>query len=180
MLDKTKLLVVIFAIIVVMLFGNKKVRVFPLVKKQLQVFKNAKTNKISIWDIACFVIMPIILAVIISVGLGCIIDDDLAGVLTTVFAFVFTALFGFAAILVGKLDSKNEIEKQVVGETFVSIMTANILSLIVAILSIAVIIVKSEGTRKVLSVCVFSLSFIIIMLLLMISKRTFVIYCNNK
>lgn len=56
MLDKTKLLIVIFAIIAVMLFGNKKVRVFPLVKKQLQVFKNAKTNKISIWDIACFVI----------------------------------------------------------------------------------------------------------------------------
>ena len=70
-----------------------------------------------------FIFFPIVLSVIITFGFGSIIDDTLAGVLTTVFAFVFTVLFGFAAILVGKLDCDNEIEKQVVGETFVSIMT---------------------------------------------------------
>ena len=163
-----------------MLFGNKKVRVFQVLLKQLLVFRNAKTGKMSIWDILCFVCFPIVLALLITIGYGCIIDNKLAGVLTTVFAFVFTVLFGFAAVLVGKLDSKNEIEKQVVGETFVSIMTSNILSLVSAILSVASFITNREITVLILSILIYSFTFMIIMLLLMISKRTFIIYCSNK
>lgn len=178
--NKIILILIAIAIVCAMLFGNKKVRVFPVFMKQLQVFKNAKTNKISIWDIVCFIFLPIALAVLIAFGFGCVIDNDLAGVLTTVFAFVFTVLFGFAAILVGKLDSNNEIEKQVVGETFVSIMTSNILSLISAVLSIAIIITDNGIAGLVLSIFIYSFSFMIIMLLLMISKRTFIIYCSNK
>ena len=170
----------IMVIVCMMLFGNKKVRILSVLIKQLQVFKNAKTDKISVWDIVCFIFFPIVLSVIITFGFGSIIDDTLAGVLTTVFAFVFTVLFGFAAILVGKLDCDNEIEKQVVGETFVSIMTSNILSLIASILSIAIIITGDEKAKLILTICVYSFSFMIIMLLLMISKRTFIIYCENK
>lgn len=178
--NKIVLIITAVVIVCVMLFGNKKVRVFPVLMKQLQVFKNAKTDKISIWDIICFAVMPIVLAVVVALGFGCKIDNTLAEVLTTVFAFVFTVLFGFAAILVGKLDSNNEIEKQVVGETFISIMTSNILSLIVAVLSIVIIVTNNEIASLVLSICIYSLSFMIIMLLLMISKRTFIIYCSNK
>ena len=165
----SKIILIVMAMVIVcmMLFGNKKVRILSVLIKQLQVFKNAKTDKISVWDIVTF-------------GFGSIIDDTLAGVLTTVFAFVFTVLFGFAAILVGKLDCDNEIEKQVVGETFVSIMTSNILSLIASILSIAIIITGDEKAKLILTICVYSFSFMIIMLLLMISKRTFIIYCENK
>ena len=107
--NKIVLISIAIVIVCAMLFGNKKVRVLPVLIKQLQVFKNAKTNKISVWDIICFIFFPIALAVLIAFGFECVIDDDLAGVLTTVFAFVFTVLFGFAAILVGKLDSNNEI-----------------------------------------------------------------------
>jgi hypothetical protein len=82
--------------------------------------------------------------------------------------------------LVGKLDCNNQIEKQVVGETFVSIMTSNILSLIASILSIAIIITDGDKVNLILSICVYSFSFMIIMLLLMISKRTFIIYCENE
>ena len=178
----SKIILIVMAMVIVcmMLFGNKKVRILSVLLKQLQVFKNAKTDKISVWDIDCFIFFPIVLSVIITFGFGSIIDDTLAGVLTTVFAFVFTVLFGFAAILVGKLDCDNEIEKQVVGETFVSIMTSNILSLIASILSIAIIITGDEKAKLILTICVYSFSFIIIMLLLMISKRTFIIYCENK
>ena len=178
----SKIILIVMAMVIVcmMLFGNKKVRILSVLIKQLQVFKNAKTDKISVWDIVCFIFFPIVLSVIITFGFGSIIDDTLAGVLTTVFAFVFTVLFGFAAILVGKLDCDNEIEKQVVGETFVSIMTSNILSLIASILSIAIIITCDEKAKLILTICVYSFSFMIIMLLLMISKRTFIIYCENK
>lgn len=178
----SKIILIVMAMVIVcmMLFGNKKVRILSVLIKQLQVFKNAKTDKISVWDIVCFIFFPIVLSVIITFGFGSIIDDTLAGVLTTVFAFVFTVLFGFAAILVGKLDCDNEIEKQVVGETFVSIMTSNILSLIASILSIAIIITGDEKAKLILTIGVYSFSFMIIMLLLMISKRTFIIYCENK
>lgn len=178
----SKIILIVMAMVIVcmMLFGNKKVRILSVLIKQLQVFKNAKTDKISVWDIVCFIFFPVVLSVIITFGFGSIIDDTLAGVLTTVFAFVFTVLFGFAAILVGKLDCDNEIEKQVVGETFVSIMTSNILSLIASILSIAIIITSDEKAKLILTICVYSFSFMIIMLLLMISKRTFIIYCENK
>ena len=178
--SKIILMVMAMVIVCMMLFGNKKVRILSVLIKQLQVFKNAKTDKISVWDIVCFIFFPIVLSVIITFGFASIIDDTLAGVLTTVFAFVFTVLFGFAAILVGKLDCDNEIEKQVVGETFVSIMTSNILSLIASILSIAIIITGDEKAKLILTICVYSFSFMIIMLLLMISKRTFIIYCENK
>ena len=154
--NKIVLIAIIVVIVCVMLLGNKKVRVVPVLIKQLQIFKNANTNKISVWDIVCFIILPIVLAVLITVGLRYEIDDNLAEVLTTVFAFVFTVLFGFAAILVGKLDSNNKIEKQVVGETFVSIMTSNILSLVSAALSIAIIITTNEISSLVL--CIFSIS----------------------
>lgn len=177
--NKIVLVIIAVGMVLSMLLGNKKVRVFPLLIRQIQVFKNAKTNKTSIWDFLCFVIMPLVLAVIITMGFDCVIDIALAGVLTTVFAFIFTVLFGFAAILVGKLESKNELEKMVVGETFVSIMTSNILSLIASVMSVSIIINQNETLRQLLSICVYGFSFMIIMLLLMISKRTFIIYCNN-
>lgn len=61
-----------------------------------------------------------------------------------------------------------------------SIMTSNILSLISALLSIAIIVTNNVVASFVLSICVYSFSFMIIMLLMMISKRTFIIYCSNK
>lgn len=174
------LIIVTCLIICVMLFGNRKVRVHEIFIKQYLVFKNDKNSKISPWDIICFIILPIILAVIITIGFNCVIESKLASVMTTVFAFVFTVLFGFAAILVGKMNSGNDLEEQVVKETFVSIMTSNILSLISAIISIILMVTVNEKVRVILSICTYSLSFIIIMLLLMISKRTFKIYDNKK
>ena len=173
--------IIIILIVITMLFGNKKVGVFSVFAKQISVYKNAKTNKVSIWDLICFIFLPIALAVLIVLEFNNAITTQLASVLTTVFAFVFTVLFGFAAILVGKLDSSNKIEKQVVSETFISIMTSNLMSLISAVLSIIIIVIDSTESfiSLFLSVLLYSLSFMIIMLLLMISKRTLVIYCSN-
>lgn len=179
MYGKAVLVIATTVIILLMLFGNSKVRVFSVLVNQIKVFKNVKTEKLSWWDIVCFIIMPICLAIILTIGFRCIIDDDLASVLTTVFAFVFTVLFGFAAILVGKMESNNDIERKVVGETFVSIVSSTILSLLAAILSIIILETESEMAEKIISCVVYSFSFMIIMLLLMITKRTFLIY-NDK
>lgn len=164
------------ALLILLMVGNRKVRLISLLSKQIQVFKNARTNKISVWDILCFIVFPICLALILVYGLEICIDDTLSGILTTVFSLVFTVLFGFAAIIVGKLDSKNELEKKVVEETFVSIMSATVLSLISVICSIIVVKIDAGWAVNLVSALVYSVSIMTIMLLLLVSKRTFIIY----
>lgn len=172
-------LLLVLSIILVMLFGNKKVRVFSVFGEQFHVFKNAKTGKHSIWDITCFVILPIVLSVVFVTKLHLFVGVSLAELLTTVFAMVFTILFGFASILIGKIESSNSIEKQVAGETFVSIVTATLLSLIATIVSIIITQIDNDLHLLILSAIIYSISFMEVMLLLLITKRTFVIYHNS-
>lgn len=165
--------------VLVMLFGNKKVKVFPILWQQIKVFQNDKSKKISAWDLICFLGMPIALGAILTFGLDCLIDKELATVLTTVFSFVFTILFGFAAILVSKLNSTNGIEKRVVRETFVSLMTCTLFALISAIISICIITVDNRMAEKILSFGLLCISLMMIMLLLLVVKRTFTVYCEG-
>jgi len=171
---------VALAMTFIMLFANRKARVYSVFLEQLRVFKNAKTNKYSLWDIICFILLPIGLATVIVFALQTTISDDLAGVLTTIFSLVFTLLFGFSAILVGRIESQNKIEKQVVKETFVSIITATLLSLLSAILSIIIIGICNASILSALSLIVLATSFMNVMLLLLIIKRTHIIYSESK
>ena len=68
---ETRIIWVIITVIIalVMLF-NRKTRVTQILAAQLRVFRNAKTRKTSIWDSICFVVMPVIVAIIISFALG--------------------------------------------------------------------------------------------------------------
>ncbi len=168
--------IAIAIILCLMLTGNKKVRVYKVFLEQMHVFRNARTRKLSIWDIICFLILPLILSLIFVIEYNILISDNLAGILTTVYAFIFTVLFGFAAILIGKLESNNGIEKKVVGETFISIITSTLLALVAAVMSIILLIVDYEIATVVISVIIFWISFVIMMLILMIIKRTYNIY----
>ena len=53
MYGKAVLVIATTVIILLMLFGNAKVRVFSVLVNQIKVFKNAKTEKLSWWDIVC-------------------------------------------------------------------------------------------------------------------------------
>ena len=58
------------ALLIILMIGNRKVRLKSLLSKQIQVFRNARTNKISIWDLLCFIVFPICLALIVAYVLG--------------------------------------------------------------------------------------------------------------
>lgn len=167
-------------IAIVMVLCNKKVGVYRILGQQFRVFTNNKNNKFSLWDLTCFIVMPLVIGAILAFGLNCVINNELAAVFTTVFSFVFTILFGFVAILVSKLDSASGIVKRVIKETFVSLMTCTLLALVATILSIGILLVQNIVVVKILSFGVLSLSFIMIMLILMCSKRTYIIYCENE
>ena len=64
--SKIILIVMAMEIVCMMIFVNKTVRILSVLVKQLQVFKNAKTDKISVCDIVCFIFFPIVLSVIIT------------------------------------------------------------------------------------------------------------------
>ena len=76
--------------------------------------------------------------------------------------------------------SENTKRKQVISETFISIVTSTMLSLFAAVISIILTKINNELMASILSFAVLILSLIIFMLLLMITKRTFVIYCDNE
>lgn len=162
-----------------MIFFNKKVCLTQLFIKQIKVLKNDRTKKYSIWDLMCFIGFPIIISALIVFCLSYQINVSLAETLTTVFSLVFTILFGFAAVIVEKRTSDNPKKKRVVSETFVSIVTSTVLSLLAAVISILLTTIKNISVISILSFVLLDLSFSIMMLLLMITKRTFVIYCES-
>lgn len=173
MLNKT-IWVIITVIILVMLFGNRKARVTQILAAQLRVFRNAKTRKTSIWDSICFVVMPVIVAIIISFALGWEINSDtFTGILALILVLIATELeFMFLA----RRTESDNVKKQVMDETFVSILTSNVLSLFTAILSIVVLEVYDSIAKKILTACIYSAVLMIAMLILMILKRIFALY----
>lgn len=70
------------------------------------------------------------LSLIVALVFDVAITTEVASAFTTIFSIIFTILFGFATILVGRISSTNVIEKQIVSETFVSIISASLLALI--------------------------------------------------
>ena len=163
-----------------MLFGNRKVCLWRVVKEQLLTFRNAKKKRFSPWDFICFILFPIVASLIIVYKLNFSINATLAGLLTTIFSIVFTVLFGFASVLISKIESDNKIESRVAGETFVSIVSSTILSLIATILSIILTEAEMHSLIKALSAGLLSVALISIMLLLMVTKRTFLLYIEHK
>lgn len=180
MYEKYLWLFIAFCFLFLILFCNKKVCIWLVVKEQFYVFKNAKTNRISVWDNLCFFIFPWIISFIFVYKLNLVVKNNLAELLTTVFSIIFTVLFGFASVMISKIDSNKKIEKQVAEETFVSIVSSTILSLFAAITSILITQVKEEMILQILSFILYPVSLIIIMLLLLITKRTFLLYIEGK
>lgn len=176
MLNKTIWVIITVIIALVMFFGNRKTRVTQILAAQLRVFRNAKTRKTSIWDSICFVVMPVIVAIIISFALGWEINSDtFTGILALILVLIATAFM----FLARRTESDNKVKKQVMDETFVSILTSNVLSLFTAILSIVVLEVYDSIAKKILTACIYSAVLMIAMLILMILKRIFALFIDN-
>ena len=171
-------LALIVICLVAMLF-NSKSNISSIFSAQFKVFINNRRKRISILDIFSFVVCPIVLSLVICFWRGFVITKDLAQILTTAFSLIFTLLFAFQAILVGKKDSNNEVESKVIKQTFVSIVTASVLSLISIILSAILMFTSNCIATRIFTTLILALSFMTIMLLLMIIKRTFKVFTHD-
>lgn len=100
------------ALIFVMLFLNRKVRLWAVLIEQIKVFQNAKSRKFLFGIAYAFWFFLGGGSYICVCKLDFIIEKELAQLLTTVFSIVFTVLFGFAAVMVSKIDSSEKTEKK--------------------------------------------------------------------
>lgn len=98
MVNKTIWVIITVIIALVMLF-NRKTRVTQILAAQLRVFRNAKTRKTSIWDSICFIVMPVIVAIIISFDLGWEINSEtFVSILTSSVLSLFTAILSIVVL----------------------------------------------------------------------------------
>lgn len=164
-----------------LIFINPKTRFINLFVKQFKVFvkynKNTSKQQTSIIDVLSFIVAPIAISSLLVWGFGFVFEIEVANLLITVFSIIFTVLFGFISVLVGKTNSTNKIERQLVSETFTSIVSAMLLYIISAIFLIIYVSAKRHVIfDSLISNLVIWFSIVSILLLLMITKRSFVIF----
>ncbi len=195
--------IVFIIIIVLMLFVNSKVRIYDIFLKQILVYRNYRNNRISIWDLMCFIIFPLVLAVMSVFCFHYLVTPRLAGSLTDILALIFTILFGYEAIIAERGDSlfadnkdeqsdnakdKNssvnlKVLQRTAQETYITIINATLLSLIGLINAVILTLIAEDKVELIetLSVLEFFLLFMLVMQLMMITKRTIKVVDNlNK
>lgn len=155
---------------------NPKTRLVKVVKEQFNIYKNDRTGKIYWLDITCFIVIPVALAVIVSLNFPLSEIVTHAGTIITVFSLIVTLPLSFLALLIDKiLQSKKE--QEVAKETFVSITLDILYSMVV----IGIIIVSAycdmpEFVQKLIVGIIAFLVIKIALNILMILKRVFSIW----
>lgn len=154
---------------------NPKVQLFKIFSEQFKVYRNDKTNRVSIYDIITFLIIPIILATIVAFSLSYKELSEASEIIITVFSLVATLLLSFLAMLVDKTTTNNK-EKTLVKETFATITIDIIYSIFVVFLFAVPLFVKLNTFFEHLFVGM--VAFFIIKILLnifVILKRVFAV-----
>ena len=175
-----RIVAILTVICILAMLCNRKINVAAVFVEQLRVFKDNRTKKISPWDIVSFIVCPIFLSLVLVIWYDFSINKELAQVLTTAFSLIFTLLLAFETVLVSKKNSTNDIEREVISQTFVSAVSASILALVGIILSMMIMFISDACMLRIFTTLILVLSFMTIMLLLMIIKRTFKIFMNDN
>jgi len=175
-----RIIAILTVICILAMLCNRKINFAVVFVEQLRVFKDNRTKKVSPWDIVSFILCPIFLSLVLVIWYDFSINKELAQILTTAFSLIFTLLLAFETIIVSKKNSTNDIEREVIGQTFVSAVSASIFALVGIILSIMIVFVSGVFARRVFTALILILSFMTIMFLLMIIKRTFKIFMNDS
>lgn len=157
---------------------NPKIQLTRIFVEQFKVYKNDKTQKISMFDILSFLIAPIGISILTSVSLPYEKVVTSAGTIMTVFSIVATLLLSFLALLVDK-STTNQKEKEVIDQTFVTISVDIVYSIFIVMLFVLPDFI--EFTAVIEKIFVGVVAFLIIKILLnvfMILKRVYAILSN--
>lgn len=163
---------------------NRKILCKQLLIDFFNIFKNFRTGKISIIDILSFFVSPLLIFISIVFGFNYIYSIQMANILLTVFSIIFTLLFGIMSMLSVTLNSDDKIKKQISKEAF-SAVSFSMLSSLFCLVLLIIYIAFIETTNyimlfKILTMIISFLIFNMIMLFLMIIKRSYVTSLMEK
>ena len=164
---------IIFGVIV---FVNPKTRILHMIVEQIKIYKNDKTGRYYWLDLCTFIVVPIIIAVIVSLNLSLDTIVSNAGTIITIFSLIATLPLSFLALLIDKI-LRTQKEKEVARESFVSITIDIIYSMVIIgmIIGSAFIEVPIWVERIIVGI----ISFLVLKIalnILMILKRVFSIW----
>lgn len=181
-----KKLVSIIAIIIcfILIMINKKIRNKMLIKNFFAVFKSYKTKKTSAYDIVCFFVFPLVISVCIIFGFNFVFSNNIANALLTVFSILFTLLFGIMSLLTSTLNSQDKIKKQISREAFTGVSFSLTQSLFILVLLVIYMTLKEIEfdiiCYKIITGIIIALSINMVMILLMVIKRSYVTSISEK
>lgn len=157
---------------------NRKTRLLHVVKEQFNIYKNDRNSNYYWLDILTFIIVPIVIATIAGNELPYDKIANHAGTIITVFSLVATLPLSFLALLIDKVLEYQK-EKEVAKETFVSITTDILYSLVIIFLVILIAIadLKNAFAKIIVGMVVFFVIKVVLNIL-MILKRVFAIFEN--
>ena len=136
------ILAIVLAVSFLFALFNSKLSIWSIIFRQKDIYKNASNKKPSLFDYYVFFGVPIIFGVVIAIELPISILIENAGILITVISVVASVLLAFLGIIVDKANHKNDIVRQVVKETVVTITLNIVYSLIVIALIVIAMIVQ--------------------------------------
>lgn len=173
-------LYIILFLLVSCILINPKMRCLSIIYTQFKVLRNNRTNKISIKDVFCFYVFPIIISLILvlyfEIHLSVLVIDNLI----TVYSVVFSLLFGVATILVTRNET-NSFSKTVNKETIITCLNGVLVCflILVVLLLMNVMNVENETLCNTFNITLFSLMIVSFNYLLMILKRFFILISEN-
>ena len=176
------LLICFIAISLLIACFNRKVRLTRLLRDQFHIYYVKQNGKqvLSVFDIFCFLLIPLFISSSIVWGFGFWFDSSIANIVLTIASILFSVLFTILSIITSKIGAKDNIESTVIKETFttISCSTTNLLIGIVLLIIYAILLPHYENQtlyKIVTNIIIFILihSF---MLLLMTIKRFYMVF----
>lgn len=165
---------------------NRKVRLTRLLRDQFHIYYVKRNGKqfLSVFDIFCFLVIPLFISSSIVWGFGFWFDSSIANIVLTIASILFSVLFTILSIITSKIGTKDIIERTVIKETFttISCSTTNLL-IGIALLIIYTILLPYYENQLVYKILTNIILFILMhsfLLLLMTIKRFYMVFNKDS
>ncbi|KOA94881.1 hypothetical protein ADU76_02460 (plasmid) [Clostridium botulinum] len=162
----------VLIIFIILLKTSKiKIDITEIIKKHFKTLKVYGNNSICFNDISLFFILPIFVAIFMSIHIK--IDDTRIGIIVTIFTIFIGLLFNILAILLAFDNQKNKnIDKIFIKELLYNVSFAIIISIMV--LSISILrFIDIKSIHIIINFLLLYLISVFVMCLFMILKRMF-------
>ncbi len=160
-------------------FGLDYLSIDDIVKNHINCFRNSNTNKIMIVPVINYCAVPFLLGV--SAAMIKSIDSSIVNIITIIVSILTSMLFTLLAMIIDMKSKINdnpkyfrteaELSKKSLVETYYTVMFEILISIILLVLCLFNVFTNKFGFIQ--SFLIYSLTFLLIINLLMIIKRIF-------